>query len=533
MRKYLFLTIFCAAAWVPLFFSCEFEGTEEDSGLFMAVPDTVRRINVSSSGNGSIALDGLEGSEVFLVEVNPSVDSVYRKRAGRYNGYADRDRLAETAVLDVSAGPSGAFSADGGGERPRSTFHPPVVYPGEDGLLSMRNPVRSPERNQAARSVVSYSLGARKSFYVDVGEKKIDAQLRGAGSYCDVWVADDSYDDPSNTGDTKITADQAQELAARFDLIYPLETALLGYEYGGGPGGNGGADGNAKIQILVYRIADPGVAGYFYSGDEFSRSEKPHSNEAEIFYISTRWFALNPDLTYSTLIHEFNHMINYNVKVLQNRARWETWYTEMLSMLAEDVIGPMVGISATNRNHVTPSRIPTWLKITALTWTSGEAWNQTADAYAPAYAFGAYLVRNFGGAKLLSAIAMSPFSGAFSIERSLQDRYGNAMTLDYAISRFGEALVYSGERSPQAAVSLSKTVTSTIAGNEYTFYGFDIWKANAANENWTGEGPLLYDGSVLSGYTAVISGQWQNQRGRLVISLADVNPALKYYAIIR
>jgi hypothetical protein len=364
-----------------------------------------------------------------------------------------------------------------------------------------RVPAPFPVNRSAVSAYTSAQEGDTKEFKLDtIATKTETATLRKIGAYCKVWVANSNFDNnsPSPDGsaysDNKLNQAQITALAQKFDAIYPIETALLGYEYGGGPGGNGGADGDAKIQILVFDIdSDFGqerngmVAGYFWMGDEMNKAGVPASNMAEIFYLDSEMLDERPVGAYSTLIHEFNHMINYNMKVIKtgNQDNFTSWFSEMLSMLAEDVIGPMVGIpfqSGTGEatDHVIWGRIPAWLRgydtARVMWWPSPSSGTSTIPYYSSNYAFGAYLVRNFGGPELLSAIAQSTRDGRDALDYYLRYFNGTNATVDYALSRFGEALVYSGPDKPSAALSFDKSATARIAGHDYTFHAFDIWE---------------------------------------------------------
>jgi hypothetical protein len=224
------------------------------------------------------------------------------------------------------------------------------------------------------------------------------ATLRATGQYGNIWIMDENYG--SGSSSKKITTTQAQTLAAKFDSIYPIETNLLGYEYGGEPGGNGGKDGDPKIQILIYDI--DAVAGFFWGKDFYEQSQlsPTKTNLAEIFYIDASQVNDVPEYIYSALFHEFQHMINFNMKSVKHNRSSESWYNEMLSVMAEDVISPLIGIGPANSGHPIRSRIPTFLNNYHLVGMS-EWVTLSSASYAKGFAFGAYLMRNYGGANLL------------------------------------------------------------------------------------------------------------------------------------
>jgi hypothetical protein len=49
------------------------------------------------------------------------------------------------------------------------------------------------------------------------------------------------------------------------------------------------------------------------------------------------------------------------------------------------------------------------------------------------------------------------------------------MDFKTALSRYGEALVFSGSHIPAGVFSFDKTVSDSIGGVTYTLEGFDVW----------------------------------------------------------
>jgi hypothetical protein len=292
----------------------------------------------------------------------------------------------------------------------------------------------------------------------------------------------------------------AQTLAAKFDQIYPLETNVIGYEYGGDPNDSetyGGKDGDPKIQILVYDFYNGGsgsTVGYFWGKDfyPYNPSASQKSNEAEIFYVHAGQVINNLSYTCSLLVHEFQHMINFNVKNVGHSVSSESWYNEMLSMAAEDMISPLIGIGPTNNSHPISQRIADFL--TSYTNEGVTIWN---GLYWYKYAFGAYLARNYGGAELVKNILANNSTDEASIVAALQQTTGNTgIDFNYVVERFAEAFIFSDPASGRA--TFNQTVTKTISGTTDTFTGFDIWSARynltvpAGGYYRTWGGPTIY-----------------------------------------
>ena len=404
-------------------------------------------------------------------------------------------------------------------------------------------------RPRSVADIVAHDVGDKKNFWVesnfgsDVWVNK-QATLMASGVHGNIWVMNENI--PSGTSNYIISEAQAQELAGRFDLIYPLTTNLIGYEYGGDPNGDGGIDGDKKIQILIYDFYSP----YYYSGgtiyagafspkDFFTQDEidswglKNKTNLAEIIYISARTIITSPDYAYSLLIHEFQHMVNFNRKFVEHGEESDTWYNEMLSMMAEDVIAPLIGIGRTNPGHPISRRIPKFLdsynKYGLMEWELAD------DSYAVLYAFGAYLVRNYGGPELLKKILDNDKVNVDSLSLALNE-FSEDMDFSQAITRYSEAMIFSGSSMPEGVVTFDKTVTSKVNGKDYTAYGFNIWQTFRRDTDDLG--PLVsgLKPASMKPYSVIIQSddQWRNKTGDFSIALEKPsNQDIELYLLAR
>lgn len=175
-------------------------------------------------------------------------------------------------------------------------------------------------------------VGSNRNFNVFDFDKfieyKIQAQLLYTGEKVNVWGYDKNF-----------TKEHAKMLGNEFDnKIYSAVTDNFGTE--------SDVDGDGKINILCYDIKDGFkysggyIAGYFYSRDLY---DAPGSNRSEIFYIDTyptMGLDSKKDVTaaYSTLAHEFQHMVNFNQNVLvEGGKEMDPWLDEGLAMAAEQI----------------------------------------------------------------------------------------------------------------------------------------------------------------------------------------------------
>ncbi|WP_052342562.1 Ig-like domain-containing protein [Bacillus sp. EB01] len=185
-------------------------------------------------------------------------------------------------------------------------------------------------------SIRAYRTGDLKYFWTYDFVKGIDvrtaARLAYSGSKANVWVSG-----------RQISNEDAARLGTEFDTtMYKTVTANFAKE--------SDVNGDGKINILVYDIQDGFdgnggyIGGYFYGGDLFEGDAYNRSNMSEIFYVDTypsMGEGTVKDVTsaYTTLVHEFQHMVNFNrtVFIEGKYLPMDTWLDESLAMAAEQV----------------------------------------------------------------------------------------------------------------------------------------------------------------------------------------------------
>lgn len=522
--------------------------------------DPIQKLFASGEATSkTVSLSGLANHSVYLVKVNKGGSAVSAADTGALASYSASWENGGTETQQSAARLSAGYTADS------DPLAGPVsgIFTDRDGQTVVRyeHPVRFdaalaelPNKSKASglllnetRLAVQYEVGAIKKFWVlNASENftQIDATLQATRTHGNVWVANANFGSEGN----QITLQQAQEMAEKFDQIYGKETALFGYEYGGGPGGNGGVDGDPKIQILVYDIFDDytptqngGVFGYYYGADELDGAQ---SNKAEMFYIDAHFTDIAANAIYSTLAHEFQHMINLNVKGVERGLNAGEWYNEMLSMLAEDVIDPLIDIPASSGSHPINGRLPYFLGYynyaDPTVWLGG---NDVYYSYANAYALGAYLVRNFGGAALIQQLMQNDSVDIGSITAALASP-ANPLRLEVgsfeaALSRYGEALLYNQTETarPAGALSFNNTVTHPISGTDYTFTGFDVGRIT--NPRTRSFGPTVWDAGAaydIPARTVQLQSKddWQDKSGSLTINVQrPASPNIEVYIMVR
>ena len=490
-----------------VFASCpEPDDSGGGGGHYLRLDYCVREVEFAEP-TATVHFYNLNGNDIYLVKVNVSDFSVDAADTG---GAAD---FPPGATFTRNNAPAYAP----GEELPR------MGHPAADAFHANPPPLADEPPPRLREAFAAPVVGDTRNFWVEEYYNTLpfiqkQATLLATGRHGNIWVMDN-----------RITTAQAQTLSAKFDIIYPAATNILGYEYGGGPDGGGGRDGDPKIQILVYDIVNASgtvqAAGYFWAKDHYP--SQSGSNQAEMFYIDASQVIRFPDYIYSTLIHEFQHMINFNQKSVIHGKNSAAWYNEMLSMMAEDAIAEKIGITLTNSQHKIRERIPTFLNNYEKVGITG--WDSTSNSYAKGIAFGAYLMRNYGGPALLHDILANNAVNVDSITAAL-DAYSPGLDFEQALRRFGEAMIFSGSPMPAGAMTFDKTVTSTVNRVRYTVYRFDIWDMP---RNGGGTGPKIFDVTPINmqpySLTVHSADEWKNREGNFSITLeepADENVVL-------
>jgi len=163
-----------------------------------------------------------------------------------------------------------------------------------------------------------FQVGDTQSFWVsntDTNENfQIDATLQYVTDHVYFWIENGVL---FNRNDLK-------DLAETFETkIYPTNREFFGSEW------TPGVDDDPHLYILYAGNLGSNLAGYFSSADEYNPIAHEYSNAHEMFLINSDNVGLDERYIYSTLAHEFQHMIHWY------RDRNESsWMNEGFSELA-------------------------------------------------------------------------------------------------------------------------------------------------------------------------------------------------------
>ncbi|TAN32139.1 peptidase M30, partial [Patescibacteria group bacterium] len=170
-----------------------------------------------------------------------------------------------------------------------------------------------------------------------------------------------------------------------------------------------------------------------------------------------------PKIVFSTLAHEFQHMVQfYQKQVLRgggsNATGTDTWINEMCSMLMEDLVsssdklnveGPR-GVSSTDGTAGsagnTLGRIPGFNASSNVSLAvTGSSFGLTQ--YSVAYAFGSWLIRNYGGPALLTRIVQSAQTDYTAVVNAAAAYSGRTETMEGLLQKWAASVLISDNTS--------------------------------------------------------------------------------------
>jgi hypothetical protein len=312
--------------------------------------------------------------------------------------------------------------------------------------------------------------------------------------------------------------------AGSFNDIYDWVTTMLGPEWGDRTYPDDLIQANNEITIFLCDIPDPPtggtLVGYYYSRDNVLKVYEPKSNARVMFTIDAVLYATGdgswdsfdywPEEIFSTLAHEFQHMIHvYQREVLRDAmAIGDIWINEMASQVVEDlvsdkmdVMGPR-GVDGTDGTAgPTGNTSDRLARFNANNDISLTDWYDDLESYSITYAFGAWLARNYGGAALLNRLMRCPYTGPASIENIVSQATGNNESFSRILQRWSAAVLLSdkADAPPGYRYNTGGFVDSSVNGNTYRLGSINLFNYDYKDEWGTliQSGPYIYGGSYV------------------------------------
>ena len=465
------------------------------------------------SSTGTLTISGLTSgkNKLFLVKTNPGSSSISSSASGYVtatSGVSSSSAstlLADTLVLDTTSSDKPLVNCF----IPPQKLEPHDVAQALTGLRSVSASVLSVSASTVATTTANttYAVGDTKKIYVDQDSDlstygQETATLRAVGTHCYVWVVNDYYS--TTAGGDKVDSTIAEKYAKLFDTIYPMEKTVFGYEsddllqYSNGSLSKvamSGYDTGTMINIVIYDIANDytassgstsGIVGYFYCKDYYTSSSIVSSNsgysiindsnKGKYFYIDSYYANAYLNTTYSTLAHEFQHMINFGVKDMQHDVSPSTWYNEMLSMLCEDMMQDKLGIADADSPKERLATFNQYYYYSGVTDYLTTNTSYTLISYSTAYAFGAWLCRWYGGANLVSKIMANDSVDEESIATAVSEVVGSTVTFDQILAQYVKSLIFDDTTLGQPTFNQSASDSSQYVELSYTNTDSSVYK---------------------------------------------------------
>ncbi len=344
-----------------------------------------------------------------------------------------------------------------------------------------------------------YKVGDRRQFSVwDGGEdgkeiyREANMTLRVEGEHCLIWCEDgeDGLD---------VSDELLKTLQENFDRVYPLETALFGTcsDYTVKDKDTFITEANEKIYINIVSMgeASKNIGGFFSPVDMYKKdyikkyNEESgfnyQTNEARMFYVNYSGepsFIKDMDGCVSVLIHEFQHMLRFICDNIVKGIETDVWYNEMMSLLAEDIFSVYLDldIKSTAISRLFFFKLITNWGVTC--WDNDPNSLFFQASYSVSYAFGSYLLRNYGGADLLAALTDFKTAGtgkdvinnAFR-KLDLKNKEGNPLTFEDAAADFHKICIYTSKAdAAKGHISLNREVKFNVGDNTITAPAIDL-----------------------------------------------------------
>ena len=325
-----------------------------------------------------------------------------------------------------------------------------------------------------------------------------------------IWVSNDSY----GAGCQKarcVTQTMVNALAQTFlreggdNDVYDWVSNVYGEEWGSHTNSKLISKNN-EITILLTDINNDnniksGVIGFYHPKDNFKTSDVIRgSNERLMMYADGVLFASSVGTwsidgvwskeMVSTLAHEFQHMIHFYQKAVRLGSEvTDTWINEMLSESTEDLIASKIrhigprgvdpSVGSTGNPNNTKGRYP---RFNANNRLSLSTWTGHLENYSNVNAFGAFLMRNYGGAKLLHDIMHAPYPNEQAIVHAVrQTPHGSEKTFNDLLREWGIAVLLSDVNHLSA--NLPRYNTGGYMPSQYNQSVYQLGSVNFFNYN--------------------------------------------------
>ncbi|WP_294430474.1 hypothetical protein [uncultured Treponema sp.] len=565
-------------------------GTKSEEYSASASPNIIE----VSPTTAQISISGLSsGKTIWMTKTNPTKTGISAKYTRAVSSVSGLTTATGNATASSSSGGNlintilGWFTRSASGEHYEGCLSATLNSRLDFSELANRSLAAGPAPSKAVTQINPVVNSTTKSIYIDVNSSmsKYEAKtatLRAKGEYCYVWVIgtgnESTYWTQGSASGEKINASIAQSVADNFDKIYPMVRKVFGeesdkilYQARYINDMSDYSNTGKMVNIVVYDIANDyngekpngGTLGYFYAKDyyaDYAKGVAAYSNKGKYFYIDAYYTANETATVYSTLAHEFQHMVDFGVKTMKTFEKTfktskttlqsGSWYNEMKSMLCEDIMKDY--LEANNSNFTDDDspfqRLPMFCRHyydTGLEYKESGTYD-VYYSYANNYAFGAWAARTYGGVDFINKIATNDYVDIASITAASGTSISEMLKYYTAACLFQESNYGFNKKLTQTKYSSN--------GYSYPLEAIDLWTLNnVLTDSYNSfrksgaSGKISsfysYDGPVYFGYNAqqdlrpygftlVKVGTANSSTITLKFNTSDIDNAQKTYIII-
>ena len=459
---------------------------------------------------GIVKISGINGKSVAYVNYNSSTSKEIVAGNERYflGAVGGNSSGATTNIVSANISSRAALSEDAGMTMPeiKEPLTRPFIAP--EKVTVVKSFARAAETDEEETfDINSPAIGQTHYIWVDnntsmnqLVKEKMTLYAIGYQTTDDtseikalVWVNPENMDEEAS--ENKVSLALIQDIISKYTKYYALEEDIFGETGDFILNKNETANEFIKeemsvsptstyINIVLTDIGKDynsstksGVVGYFWGKDYYNKELVSYSNEGKYFYIDIPFCNYNSsatsteerysgtgevsDMVISTLFHEYQHMIHFNNKYDVESDEDTTWYNEMLSMLCEDIMAETLDLEET----VQDERIPTFNVYYPLSGISEYLDSDSWISYGTAYAFGAFLARNYGGVNLVEEMSKNDYVGKESIVSAVNSINSTNLTWEDLVKEYLQAVVF---RSAYSQENDLPTFNKTPKGSGWT-----------------------------------------------------------------
>jgi hypothetical protein len=510
-------------------------GTSQDKTFVLLVKNIDADVSSSySSGYGIYTITKPADSFTYELDLGANTKDVYMVFTNESNDTAAASGPTVTSASFLPRSKQNALIDTDNDESPndevvRRDFHTPsrisefnrVVHQAEEESEPLKSLTPTRPLYNMVGDTTTFNDGETVPNTVNATLKKV---VNEHNKTLNIWVEDASF----GTGCGKsycVTQTMVDAMADKFlqagddNDIYEWVSNIWGEEWEDTGNPNVIADDN-NITILLLDIVEENVAGYFYSRDNYKTTIFADSNEKVMFYIDSVSYAepdgatwevtdFYPNYMIATLTHEYQHMIHFYQKAIKQglSSESDTWLNEMCSMITEDVVADKInsngprGVdysdssagSSGNANGNLPD-FNSYNYVQLTDWYTGDSGAESSyTSYAISYAFGAYLLRNYGGVALMKDIVDSDKTNYLAVEEAVNAHpRGVGKSFEELLREWGATMLLSDKTdAPEDyRYNTGGWFSSSINGKSYNLGSINMFNYTPVPEIYTDLGAL-------------------------------------------